>query len=325
MGSVPVFLCIDLEPPERQARLADPKRWRGVDAAAGYCEQLRPRLADATEADVRFLWFARCDPAIEAACSSPDDLLRSRSELFDNLLSSGDRVGIHVHSWRWENPGGWVADFADASWIEHCLATSFETYRAHFGVPCELHRFGDRFLSRDIVRVLTALGARFDLTVEPGSPGNMIGSGERSTGSTPDFGRAPREPYRPSADDFLVEDPSADSALVLIPLSASDPSQALPIVRRIGRNVRHPLRPRHRPLTLYRAWSSPHAYWDLVERHVESLDRPYLAFALRSGEPDGVDATRVQAVLDELVKHPLVRRLRFTDPASARQELGLVP
>lgn len=86
--------------------------------------------------------------------------------------------------------------------------------------------------------------------------------------------------------------------------------------------MRYPFRPSHRPLTLYRAWSSPQAYWDLVERHVDSLDRPYLAFAIRSGEPGGADDRRIRAVLDHLLHHPLAARLRFTDPASGLRELG---
>ena len=324
MGAVPVFLCIDLEPPEREARLSDPERWRGVDACADYLEQLRPRLGDATGTDVRFLWFVRCDPAIATACGSPDDLLRLRSGLFDRLLADGDRVGVHPHAWRWdEDANHWVVDHGDPAWVEHCVSTSFETYRAHFGMACELHRFGDRFLSSDVVRLLRELGARFDLTVEPGAPRNVLGPGEQSTGSTPDYARAPREPYRPSAADFLVPDPGADSALWLIPQSSADPSPALPIARRLARKARHPFRPAHRPLTLYRAWSSPRAYWDLVERHVDSLVNPYLAFALRSGEPEAVDEQRVRAVLDHLAQHPLARRLRFTDPASASAELGL--
>jgi hypothetical protein len=320
---VPVFLCIDLEPPERLARLADPDRWRGVDAVVDYLERLRPRLADASGEDPRFLWFVRCDPQIETAFGSASDLLDLRSELLGRLAEKGDRLGVHVHAWRWrEDAGDWIADFGDQAWVGHCVSSSFETYHAHFGVPAELHRFGDRFLSTDAVRRLAELGARFDLTIEPGSPGDMFGRGERSSGSTPDFARAPRDPYRPSAGDFLVPDPTAESTLVLVPLSSADPSAALPIGRRIARKVRYPLRPSHRPLTLYRTWSSPQAYWDLVERHVDSRERPYLAFAIRSGEPGGVDDRQARAVLDHLPQHPLARRLRFTGPASCLRELG---
>lgn len=321
MGAVPVFLCIDLEPPERLARLADPDRWRGVDAVADYLARLRPRLAEATGREVRFVWSVRCDPQIETAFGSADDLLRSRSDLLARLAAAGDRIGLHVHAWRWEDETGeWVDDFADSAWVEHCVVSSAEAYRGHFGTLPELHRFGDRFLSTGVVRVLSELGVRFDLTVEPGLPPGL-GPGERSTGPAPDFARAPREPYRPSPRDVLVADPSVETGPLLVPLSSADPSAALPLTRRVGRKVRHPFRPSHRPLTLYRAWSSPQAFWDLVDRHIDTLARPYLAFAIRSDEPGGGDAERARAVLGHLPGHPVARRLRFTEPAGALGEL----
>jgi hypothetical protein len=170
------------------------------------------------------------------------------------------------------------------------------------------------------VRLLRELGVRFDLTVEPGAPANPLAPGERSTGSMPDFAHAPREPYRPSTSDYLVPDHGAASDLLLIPQSSADPSPALPIKRRIGRRVRYPFRPTHRPLTLYRAWTSPQAFWDMVEHHVDSLERPYLAFALRSGEPVSDNVRRARAVLEHLLEHPLAGRLRFTNPADGLVE-----
>jgi hypothetical protein len=321
---IPVFFCIDLEPVDRLTRRSDADRWRGVDFFCDYLDGLRPRLAEATGEDVRFLWFARCDPQIETAFGSADDLLRLRSERLERLSSKGDPIGIHVHAWRWDDEAAsWFADFGDSAWIEHCVRTAFETYRTHFGVPCELHRFGDRWFSGELVRLLKELGARFDLTIEPGARGGtVLAPGERVAGAIPDYMRAPREPYRPSPGNFLLPDPLADSTLWMVPLSAADTASALPVARRIGRKVRHPFGPTHRPLTLHRPWSSPLAFWDMVERHVESHDRPYLAFAIRSGDPEAADERRVRAALDQLQGHPLLERLRFSDPATELGGLG---
>jgi len=73
---------------------------------------------------------------------------------------------------------------------------------------------------------------------------------------------------------------------------------------------------------MFRHWTSAKAFWDLVERHVESLERPYLAFAIRSGDPDVPDEQRVQAILDELPAHPIASRLRFTTPEAGLASLG---
>jgi hypothetical protein len=321
LGRVPVFFCIDLEPIERLVGGSDPGRWLGVDFLSDYLDRLRPRLADVSGDEVRFLWFVRCDPQIETAFGSADDLLRSRSELLDRLVSKGDRIGVHVHSWRWDDDvADWVADFGDSAWIERCVRTAFEAYQTHFGVPCQLHRFGDRWFGAELVPLLKELGARYDLTIEPGARGTTpLAAGERMTGAIPDYTRAPRSPYRPSPTDFLLPDPVADSTFWMIPLSAANPSPALPILWRIGRKARFPLHTPHRPLPLHRPWRSAHAYWNLVQHHVESLDRPYLAFAIRSGDPEGAEARLVRAALEHLLGHPLVQRLRFSDPA---RELG---
>lgn len=324
MTSVPVFLCIDLEPAERQVRPSEADPWRGVDAIAEHLESLRPRLQDVSGKPVRFLWFVRCDPQIETAFGSADALLRRSSELFERLLAAGDRIGLHVHLWRWdEGASAWIADYGNPSWAERCVETSFETYRRHFGTPCELHRFGDRWLSTEAIALLERLGVRFDLSLEPGARGHRsLAPDERTTGSIPDYTRAPREPYRPSRSDFLVPDGAEPAGLWIVPLSSGDPSAALTLSWRIGRRVRYPLRPVHRPLTMFRQWTSPGAYWDMVERHVESLQRPYLAFAIRSGDPAAADETRVRTILEHLLTHRLARRLRFTDPESGLRQLG---
>lgn len=324
MIRVPVFLCVDLEPDERQVQVSDGESWRGVDALSEHLEGLRPRLAEASGEQVRFLWFLRCDPQIEVAYGTPDYLLNRYAEMFDRLLAGGDGIGLHVHPWRWdESRAGWVADYGNPAWIEHCVQMAFEAYRAHFGVSCALHRFGDRWLSADVIPLLERLGVRFDLTVEPGARAmRSIAPGEMTTGSIPDYTRAPREPYQPSRSDSRVPDSAAGPGLWLVPLSAGDPSSALPLSWRLGRRVRFPFRPVHRPFQMFRDWTSPKAYWDMVQRHVESLEHPYLAFAIRSGDPEASDERRVRTVLDYLPEHPLARRLRFTDPEDGLRLMG---
>jgi hypothetical protein len=324
MTRVPVFLCVDLEPNEREVQISDAESLRGVDALAEQLEQLRPRLAEASGEQVRFLWFLRCDPQIDIVYGSPNHLLNRSAEMLERLVAGGDRIGLHVHPWRWdESRASWVADYGNPAWIEHCVQTAFEAYRTHFGVSCELHRFGDRWLSTEVIPLLERLGTRFDLTVEPGARGTQaLAPGEMTTGSIPDYTRAPREPYRPSRSNFGLPDSAAGPGLWIIPLSAADPSSALPLSWRIGRRVRFPFRPAHRPLQMFRDWTSPKAYWDLVEQHVESLERPYLAFAIRSGDPEASSEQQVRAILDHLPEHRLAVRLRLTDPEDGLRLMG---
>jgi hypothetical protein len=320
---IPVFLCVDLEPDERQVSASDDS-WAGVDAMFAHLEELRPRLAEASGEPVRFLWFVRCDPQIDFAFGSAGHLLTRSAKPLERLLANGDRIGLHVHAWRRdESDGQWVAEYGDTGWIRHCVETSFETFRTHFGTDCELHRFGDHWLSTELIPLLETHGVRFDLTMEPGVRGRRsVAPGERSAGSIPDYTRVPREPYRPSRTDFRRPDAAADSRLWLVPLSAADPAPAMPLGWRVGRRVRFPFRPTHRPLQMFRPWTSPSAYWDLVQRHVDALERPYLAFAIRSGDPEAPDERRVREILDHLPGHPLAARLRLTDPDEGLRTLG---
>jgi hypothetical protein len=326
-SAVPVFLCVDLEPVEREMQLADVDCWRGVDALVGHLEGLRPRLAEATGNQVEFLWFLRCDPQIEVALGSPDDLLERYGEMFDRLRAAGDGIGLHVHPWRWDDgDGGWVADYSDPAWVEHCLNMAFECYRSRFGSACELHRFGDRWFSSEAIPLLERLGVRYDLTIEPGARTlRSIAPGEQTRGSIPDYTRMPRQPYRPQPGDFRRPDPARRSGLWIVPLTAADPAPAMPWSWRIGRRVRFPFRPTHRPLQMFRNWTSAKAFWDLVERHVASLERPYLAFAIRSGDPDSPDEQRVQEILSELPGHSVAARLRFTTPEVGLASIGYEP
>jgi hypothetical protein len=131
-----------------------------------------------------------------------------------------------------------------------------------------------------------------------------------------------RRPYRPQPSDFRRPEPATRTGLWIVPLSADNPAPAMPWSWRIGRRVRFPFRPAHRPLQMFRNWTNAEAFWDLVERHVASLERPYLAFAIRSGDPASPDEQRVQAILDELPGHPIAARLRFTTPEVGLASIG---
>ena len=325
MSRVPIFLCVDLEPVERQVRDSSGDSWHGVDAIVEWLGAFRPRLAEASGEDVRLLWFLRCDPQIEVAFGASNALMLRSSSMLDRLLEGGDAIGLHTHPWRWdEEDASWIADYADPAWIEHCVETSFEAFRGHFGRPCELHRFGDRWLGADVIPALEQQGVRFDFSVEPGARGmDSIAPGERTSGSIPDYTRAPQEPYRPSRANVCRPDPAARTGLWIVPLSAANPDSASPLGWRIGRRMRYPFRPLHRPLYLFREWTSPEAFWNLVERHVDSMERPYLAFAIRSGDPESPDERRVRSILEHLPDHPLGSRVVFSLPESGLRLMGI--
>jgi hypothetical protein len=84
------------------------------------------------------------------------------------LVRVGDELGLHAHSYRWQDGLGWVQDQADAEHVAHCARTSFDAYREAFGRPCRAYRHGDRFMSSSLAWVLADSDVHVDLTLEPG-------------------------------------------------------------------------------------------------------------------------------------------------------------
>src|SRR4029450_9534632 len=89
-----------------------------------------------------------------------------------------------------------------------------------FGPSPAPHRFGSGFFSNRIAAQITSLGARVDLTLEPGMDYSTVGAIRPLVGQGEDFREVPRAPYRPSPDDYQRPDALDANPLVLIPLTA---------------------------------------------------------------------------------------------------------
>jgi hypothetical protein len=234
------------------------------------------------------------------------------------LRAAGDTVGLHPHGWRWlPESGRWLADHGNPAWIEHCIRLSFETYRTAFGETCRFVRFGDRFLSAASIRLAAELGARYDLTVEPGAPELSSMHGAAASGRIRSMRDAPRRPYRPSVDDPLraAIEGQVDAGLWMIPLTSLNPDAILSPWRRVGRRVRHHGRPLHRPAPLFAAAWAAAPFWEAVDEFLAESASPYLAFAIRSDVPLRPDQIGpIEEKLAALRVSPLVERLLFTTP-----------
>lgn len=215
---IPVVVCIDVEP---EGRAIDPDvrvDWRGFESALNYFSAFRPRLAAATRAPAHFSWFLRMDPQIERVYGSAAWGAVRYADPLRRLEETGDEVGIHPHFWRFdEGTRGWFSDFADQSWMDHCIEEGFAAFRRSLGRPCRTVRVGDRCLGEATVALLERLGARFDVTVEPGQPPTPLE--DPFVGSLPDFRGAPRVPYRPAPSSFLTPGGAAGRDLWIVPLS----------------------------------------------------------------------------------------------------------
>jgi hypothetical protein len=213
---LPILLCFDVEPDPRVMQLDEKADWVGFELLVDFVNGTRPRLAEASGAPVRFNWFLRMDPQVGKVYGSPSWVVDRYGAVLEELEAAGDEIGLHIHPWRWEDDRGWVADFEDPEWGRFCVETGFAAYAETIGRPCRSVRFGDRWLTADIQRLAASLGARYDLTVEPGHRPAALH--EPTIGLMPDYSPSPHRPYRPSASDPTRAGGGLDAPWV-IPLS----------------------------------------------------------------------------------------------------------
>jgi len=304
-SGVPIVFGVDVEPDIRPTGRREPIGLDGFAACIEWLEDLRPRLEDATGHPVRFTWFLRMDPQIEVLAGRADALAASALAELAWLRDRGDSLGLHTHAGRWDEVrDGWVADHGDPEWVAHCVRTAFASYAETFGEPCLRHRFGDRFTSPAALDLIGSLGARVDLTIEPGKPRTArVDVTAAATGEIPSSLHLRSEPIRHASSDMW-----------LLPLTSGDPGPALPRPIRLARRLRFAGQPLHRPLTLYRRYTSPDAYWDVVERAVADQPVPYVALVIRSDLPLGPEMEFAGPIMAALLRRPLARRLQFADP-----------
>jgi hypothetical protein len=180
-------------------------------------------------------------------------------------------------------------------------------YSGIFGRRPDACRFGDRWLDQRTVQLLRELGFQFDLTIEPGLPDAPIHDDRHATAWLPDYRSAPRYPYVPSNENFLVpaEESIESNALWMLPLTTTIPAWRL--VRRPPYVVKASRSPN---LALSSSYVWPHIRGELDKES----DAP-LSMVLRSGDlNEPVFLRNFLRTTGELLRHPRLGRCEFTTP-----------
>jgi hypothetical protein len=165
-------------------------------------------------------------------------------------------------------------------------------------------------LNQNAVELMDAAGIRYDLTIEPGLPDAPIVDDRHATSWLPDYRNAPREPYHPSAENFLVPQCAAGSprGLWMVPLTTTPPAWRL----------------MHRPPYLLWATRPPNLslrssyVWPHLRTQLDLETSLPLTIVFRSG-----DVVRPRFLRNflrttrQLVKHRALARCEFTNPATA--------
>lgn len=321
MKPIPVIVCLDVEPDEREIDTTSKPDWKGFEETARFFVNLRPRLEAATGTSVKFSWFFRMDPQVECAYGQPSWVVSRYGDLIKQLELAGDEIGLHTHAWRWDEARQrWISDYGDQKWVAHCVQTSFEAYMEALGRPCLAFRFGDHWMNNETMGLLEALGVKFDLTIEPGrkkKPG--LFRDELQTGSLPDYRNTPRHPYRPSRRDYRKQTRNGARGLWTIPISTGrapvSRESRLAVLRRAAAALGVPRRGDPSTLSLSLGASE---FRHVMDKLLNVDRAQYLALAVRT---DVCANQRSEANLEQnvafMLSHPQVDRFAFATPAEA--------
>lgn len=322
LSSIPILVLIDCEPDQREPLPDRQLPWTGFERLFDFLAAERERLAARTGRPARFSWFWRMDPQIATIYGSPEWPARAYAGQIMDMTRAEDAIGLHAHAFRWDTAATrWIIDHANLPWIETCLRHSFAAYRAAFGRDCTLFRFGDGWFNEAMIPVLEELGARIDLTIEPGvAPRDKLVAHELATGCLPDRRGAPRQPYHPARSDFRRPDQTGQVRLWELPVSTGA------LIKRP--KMRHPLR-------LLRWWRSPKR--PVLQFNFEILPKRFprvLDHVLKAGAPSyaalcvrsdaGASRDRLDGIarnLESILQHPLAAHFRFMTADEALAEL----
>lgn len=310
-----ILLLIDIEPDPRKTR-GNAREWEGSQIALPHLESLRRQFEKCTRKRVSFNWYIRVDPQIEKSWGRADWFTKACPQILGTIKEHGDGCGIHPHLWRWnERHGEWFNDFNDPDWTAECLHTSIQTFCRVFDDSPKSCRFGDRWLNQTAVDLMRACGIRYDLTIEPGLPNEPVFDDPLATGWLPDYRKAPREPYRPSKENFLLPESGETngSSLWMVPLTTTAP---------VWKVTRRPLP------CLIKASRAPNLalassyVWPHLRSQLSLQTKLPLVIVIRTG--DLAKSPCLQNFLwttQELAKHAGLADCEFTQPADAIAKL----
>lgn len=323
-----MILCIDVEPdPRRPDPTKQAAPWKGFERLYPFLHELRSRMADVTGERARLNWFWRMDPQVELVYGSTEWGPRRYEAEVSETVRLGDEHGVHPHAWRWDATlHRWVPDYGNPSWVEHCMVKSFTAFRSVFGKGCESVRMGDRYFDDRVREVLDRLGCLFDLTIEPGEkPTRALAVSEGYTGVVPDYRSVEMGPYRRRDQCIGERDADQSEGVWIIPLASGVMSERGLRWQRYLRRQWSSMGPIPTGYGTLRLWEPPELVQPAIDETLERLERPYLAFAIRSDvllNPWWGGNCRRN--LECLLRRAQARRLVFCTPRDLLRALGLL-
>jgi len=151
-----------------------------------------------------------------------------RNEILE-LKSAGDEIGIHIHTWVWDQKLSKWVQTKDPHLESKIVHISLDMFENKLGCPPLSVRMGWFTMSDEIMRTLDERGLLVDSSAIPG----MSSSGKfDERDNIYDWVRAPRAPYHPSYDDYQSP---GNMKILEIPISTQSASRSNNFTRFVNR------------------------------------------------------------------------------------------
>ena len=210
-ATLPMAFTVDIDPDYYDSsfgwsNVVPSMEWRGVTEGI---PRLRERLSSHPIFEgVKITWFIRVDDQIRDVHGDEGYLLDTHGVLWEEAVSRGDELGLHVHLYHQQN-GQWVQDH-DAGRIEDQLGRAHAAMTSRGFSPASC-RIGDAFHSNTTMKSLEKLRLKVDSTAMPGRV-------RKDDARTLDWEPTPNHPYKPSQQDYRVPGTS-DWNILEVPMS----------------------------------------------------------------------------------------------------------
>jgi hypothetical protein len=323
-GLTPLLWCIDVEPDPRIIDGRRPALWKGYEASVALFGELRPWIARLTGQLPHFSWYYRLDPQIAECHGRGSWPLTHYAAELEELLACHDEVGVHPHAYRFDVAlGTWVIDYADQFWVDRCVQLCFDSFREVLGHGPASFRFGDAWLNEATLRLVEKLGARYDLTLEPGMTQRpSLSPQEHWTGRYPDHTQIPSMPYWPSKDDYRRSDPAGRDGILMLPITTTHRSGVMNLAYQVA--FRAVKRCAPQPVTRLNVAAPGFLFRHLADQILARPGLPYLGISMRTHTANSPHAARrMRQNLTYLFTHEQAPRFAVMRPDEVAATLAL--
>jgi len=309
---IPIVICVDVEPDERQIKLSKSDPWYGYEKAYRALNHFRRQVIQSTGSQVHFLWCYRLDPQVEAIYNTPLYPFVHYPEYIDHLVEENDEIGIHPHPIRWDSTRKeWINDRNDQAWVNKCIQMCSDQYKKHFSRQCQTIRFGDAWMNQATMNFIEELGFYYDLTLEPDHPA-CLPAELKNLGFNPHYQGVPRYPYQPKGQNFRVPRSSLSGRMWTIPVSMETTygNQFCTIHRNVE-------------IDRIRIAGCTECFKNNFEYTLNN-NNPYFVFTVRSDVFLSEEkSNNIEKNLKYIVQHSLVNKFVYCKPSELVSILGL--